>query len=73
MISFSYQITSYSFDSILRYRYYIKILTNTINVFVNMLSRVCVMLERKYVFTFLTEENEHSLVAYIAGKAAAAC
>ena len=37
-----------------------------------MLSRVCVMLERKYVFTFLTEENEHSLVAYIAGKAAAA-
>ena len=36
-------------------------------------NRVCFMVERKYIFLFLRAENDHSLVAFVAGKAAAAC
>ena len=34
---------------------------------------VCVVVERKYIFSPLRAENEHTLVAFLAGKAAAAC
>ena len=36
------------------------------------LSRICFMVERKYILTLLRAENEHSLVAFVAGKAAVA-
>ena len=37
------------------------------------LNGVCIMVERKYIFPPLKAENERSLVAIVAGKAAAAC
>ena len=37
------------------------------------LRHVCFMVERKYAFAYLRAENERSLVAFIAGKAAATC